>query len=84
MSIRVIVALCHHPHSQIQADGAISILDLDSLVTEGKEHMESNMLALKASSQKRTTSFLLTLYCPEQVQWLCQWDRDAKSSQKEG
>lgn len=36
----------------MEANGAVSISDLACFVTEGKEHMENNMLALKASVQK--------------------------------
>lgn len=36
----------------MEANGAVSTLDLASFVAEGKEHMENNMLALKAFLQK--------------------------------
>lgn len=65
-----------HAYSYMEADGAVSILDLAIFVTEGKEHVENNMLALKAVLQEWPTSFPPTDYWPEQVQWLCQWGRD--------
>lgn len=62
----------HHPYSQTQAVGEVSVLDLPSCVTEGREHIENNMLTLQASFQKSPTS-LHSVCWPEQVQWPCPW-----------